>query len=61
MSGDGVGGQNNGTDGVVNEKNQKAEKEIQFAKEMDEKCIILYSNLKIVLETNPRTRAGISS
>ena len=31
-SGDSVRGQNNVTDGVVKEKNQKAYKEIQFAK-----------------------------
>ena len=48
MSGDGVGGQNNVTDQVVNMKNQEAEQDKQIAKEEKDKCIILYCNLKIV-------------
>lgn len=39
---DGVGEKKIGTNGIVKEKNQEAEKEIQFEKEEDEKCIILY-------------------
>ena len=47
MSDDGVGEKKIGTNGVVKEKKQEAEKEIRFEKEEDEKCIILYYTYKI--------------